>query len=338
MVLRDADTAAGWSTWKLDTMGLEVGGDVFLGVGRPGGQLWGDAAPDAHRTLLAYGDGWRPEPSFGNLLVSATWSYPGQPVLYQVHRAGAGSGYALLADSLATFQYRDTAVAAEGRYRYLVKTIWTLPSLYAGGYPLAASVDYLAPRIGDSLRIVFTDSTAAIGATVTDGIGVLADSIHPQGGDPAGSDSTVAGVHWYHLAAGMPSDTLRFCLTACDSAGNASRSPASGWHQVVWTGVAGQPTTGLPTCYALGTAFPNPSAHGCQVNYQLPVRSPVNLSVYNVAGQLVRTIEHAEKGPGYYRVRWDGRNRNGAAVSAGLYFLRLRAGNYAGMRKLLIVR
>jgi len=166
----------------------------------------------------------------------------------------------------------------------------------------------------------------------------MADSIHPEGGQPARSDSAVAGVHWYRIARNTGNDTMRFFITAADSAGNVSRSPLSGWHQVVFCGVSGRPAPALPTCYALGRAYPNPGNGACEISYQTPAAGRVELAVYNLAGQLVKTLERGTRQPGYHQARWDGRDQRGRRVSAGVYIFRLCAGEFSRIGKLVVIR
>ena len=64
----------------------------------------------------------------------------------------------------------------------------------------------------------------------------------------------------------------------------------------------------------------------------------VELKIYNVAGQLVRTLVNDQRAPNNYRVAWDGRNNAGAAVATGVYFYRLRAGAFTQTKKMVLLR
>lgn len=61
--------------------------------------------------------------------------------------------------------------------------------------------------------------------------------------------------------------------------------------------------------------------------------------VYAIDGKLVKTLlRDVPFNPGRYIAQWDGRNDLGAAVTAGVYFLRFRAGTYEKTQKLVLIR
>jgi len=95
---------------------------------------------------------------------------------------------------------------------------------------------------------------------------------------------------------------------------------------------------GLPMRFALGPAVPNPSKGNVGISYDLPVETQVSLKVYNLSGQLVRSLVSGKEKAGYKHVSWDGRSENGSRTSSGVYFYRLEAGSFAGTRKLVVVR
>jgi len=185
--------------------------------------------------------------------------------------------------------------------------------------------------------LAFGDSTVVVGVFIYDGTGVTEDSIYMPSGFSAGKDSVINSIHWYSVPAAI-GDTASFCILAWDSAGNTGRSPENGWHQVVNTGIGGNPAQGLPTCFGLSKAFPNPSRHGCLIKYQLPKDSPITLAVYNLTGQRVKLLEEGRKPAGYHQVRWDGRDDGNRKTAAGIYFYRLTAEGYQKTERLVIVR
>ncbi|MEW6687036.1 MAG: FlgD immunoglobulin-like domain containing protein, partial [Candidatus Edwardsbacteria bacterium] len=66
--------------------------------------------------------------------------------------------------------------------------------------------------------------------------------------------------------------------------------------------------------------------------------SKVSLKIYNVAGQVVKTLVNEPQEPGYYAVRWDGKNESGVGVASGVYFYRLRAGDFTATKKMILVK
>ncbi|NUO82343.1 T9SS type A sorting domain-containing protein [candidate division KSB1 bacterium] len=90
--------------------------------------------------------------------------------------------------------------------------------------------------------------------------------------------------------------------------------------------------------YALEQNYPNPFNPTTKINFQLPVRSEVRLFIYNIHGQLVRTLVNGEYESGKYEVVWDGKNEAGAQVATGLYVYVFRAGEFVMQRKLILMR
>ncbi len=89
--------------------------------------------------------------------------------------------------------------------------------------------------------------------------------------------------------------------------------------------------------------FPNPFNPETWIPYQLEIASDVSLSIYDVSGRLVRTIELGHQQAGLYANRsdaiyWDGRNNHGEQVASGVYVYRLTAGEYSASRRMVIVK
>ncbi|MBI4727530.1 T9SS type A sorting domain-containing protein [candidate division TA06 bacterium] len=62
------------------------------------------------------------------------------------------------------------------------------------------------------------------------------------------------------------------------------------------------------------------------------------MPIYNIAGQLVKTVDQGNKAAGYHQVQWNCRDEKGDKVSAGVYIYRLEAGEYAATQKLVVIR
>ena len=127
---------------------------------------------------------------------------------------------------------------------------------------------------------------------------------------------------------------ISYYVWALDDAKNFISSPARTFLLTNSpTGVAGGPDGAVPSVYALGNAYPNPSRGQTAFKYQLPRASQVSLKIYNIVGQEVKRFDLGAKPAGYHQVSWNDRN-----VSAGVYFYRLQAGDFSSTKKLMIVR
>ena len=72
---------------------------------------------------------------------------------------------------------------------------------------------------------------------------------------------------------------------------------------------------------------PNPFTGRTNIAFTLPARAPVEMGVYDVSGRLVCALVNAPLNAGAYSVAWDGHAMGGGRAAAGVYFVRLRAGD-----------
>jgi len=99
----------------------------------------------------------------------------------------------------------------------------------------------------------------------------------------------------------------------------------------------------------LGQNYPNPFKQSTVISYQATGGGPVKLAVYNIAGQLVKTLinnpspnalgeSRVGSVPKSGSVTWDGRDNNGKAVTNGVYIYRLEAGDYKATKKMVVIK
>ncbi len=91
-------------------------------------------------------------------------------------------------------------------------------------------------------------------------------------------------------------------------------------------------TVSLPTTFLLEQNFPNPFNPRTRIRYRVPEQSYVSLNVYNVLGQLVRTLVNEVEPPSSHEVEWNGKNDAGEIVATGVYYYRLSARSVNGDR------
>ncbi len=84
--------------------------------------------------------------------------------------------------------------------------------------------------------------------------------------------------------------------------------------------------------------FPNPFNPSTTFRYGLSDPGQMSLKVYNVLGQLVRTIVDEHQVAGYHEAIWDGRNEVGAVVSSGIYMYRMTAGTFVETKRMLLTK
>jgi N-acetylmuramoyl-L-alanine amidase len=93
-----------------------------------------------------------------------------------------------------------------------------------------------------------------------------------------------------------------------------------------------------PGYFQLWQNYPNPFNPVTTIRYYIPPVGVVDLAIYNVMGQRVRTLTNEPQTPGEHIAVWDGRDDHSAPAASGVYFCRLHAGPYTATRKLSLVR
>jgi hypothetical protein len=94
----------------------------------------------------------------------------------------------------------------------------------------------------------------------------------------------------------------------------------------------------LPYRFHLRQNYPNPFNSNTTIMFELPTEGHVNLVIYNVLGQRVRTLAEQMLSAGRHSIMWDGKNQAGEPVSSGLYFSVLGQGEQLMSRKLLLLK
>ena len=91
----------------------------------------------------------------------------------------------------------------------------------------------------------------------------------------------------------------------------------------------------LPPATTLYANYPNPFRDYTVLRYDLNRAGPVDILVFNLLGQKVRTLYSGTELPGRKHITWDGRDDNGNRVASGIYLVQLRLSNQRLHRKLL---
>ena len=119
---------------------------------------------------------------------------------------------------------------------------------------------------------------------------------------------------------------------------------SSGIYQI-WTAPVEIPPVGvvanppvLPEGPALFANYPNPFNPGTEFGIRIAEFGMVNVEVYDMAGRKVSTLLNRNLTPGEYRLRWDGNDAHGQPAASGVYVYRLRQGNTALTRKMVLMR
>lgn len=90
-----------------------------------------------------------------------------------------------------------------------------------------------------------------------------------------------------------------------------------------------------PDHFEIFANYPNPFNPTTTISYAVPEQSGVKLTVYDILGNEITTLEEADRSPGNYQVQWNGNEKSGHSVSTGVYFCSFQAGAYSKTIKML---
>jgi hypothetical protein len=94
----------------------------------------------------------------------------------------------------------------------------------------------------------------------------------------------------------------------------------------------------LPNRFGLKQNYPNPFNPTTEIAFTLDQTADVNLSIYNMLGQKVRTLTNGSKNAGTHTLQWNGLDEMGQNVSTGIYLYRLTSGSKSITKKMAFMK
>ena len=94
----------------------------------------------------------------------------------------------------------------------------------------------------------------------------------------------------------------------------------------------------MPDAFALHQNYPNPFNPVTTLRYDLPEDAFVNITIYDMGGRVIKTLVSGQQSSGYKFTQWDATNNLGQSVSAGVYVIKVEAGEFLDTRKMLFVK
>jgi len=181
-----------------------------------------------------------------------------------------------------------------------------------GGCPLVNDFDVMIPTGGSQTQMSYATSqgsSAAIISNVTGNAGVM-----------------ISGISLAYLRDN-------------DTDGTSDRAKHL-YDVITWLGnVVNEPTaTGPVRRYELSQNYPNPFNPTTMISFSIKNRTRISLRVYAVDGALVRTLLDEVRDAGSYSIEWDGRGNDGTAMSSGVYFYKMMAGDFSRTRKMVLLK
>ena len=141
----------------------------------------------------------------------------------------------------------------------------------------------------------------------------------------------------------MPGDTQRIVLCQLIARGNSNLNSvtklkelsdiARNFYNTNFTIGVKTLSTEIPASYSLEQNYPNPFNSMTKIQFQVQSSKFVKLIVYDLLGKEVRTLVNEYKDAGSYIVSFDG-----SELSSGIYFYKMRAGDFVRVRRMVLIK
>jgi len=157
--------------------------------------------------------------------------------------------------------------------------------------------------------------------------------------DPAALQHPAAALRMFEYSVAGPAGPTWLDVTTGAAAGDSICGTTTTLSTFVigWPSVTGVGDT--PASFALHPNLPNPFNPITTIHYDVPAPgADVNISIYDVSGRLIRSLVKDHRGAGTWSVQWNGDNDRGQSVASGVYFYRMRAGEFDRAAKMVLLK
>ena len=94
----------------------------------------------------------------------------------------------------------------------------------------------------------------------------------------------------------------------------------------------------LPLNTALKDNYPNPFNPTTTISFSLKEAGFVSINIFNMKGQLVKTLVNENLDAAYHNVVWNGKDNRNKTASSGIYFYKMRSSNYTSTKKMILMK
>jgi hypothetical protein len=115
-------------------------------------------------------------------------------------------------------------------------------------------------------------------------------------------------------------------------------TPPAAWSSAIDDPQVRLNTQTMPLSNLLFQNAPNPVRYKTLIAFQLEKPGDVSLKIYNLNGQLVRTLASGQHNSGYHQVMWDAKDDAGRKVADGVYIYKLASGEFSHAKKMVLVK
>ena len=125
--------------------------------------------------------------------------------------------------------------------------------------------------------------------------------------------------------------------------GTKSSFPIQEIKKITFRGTTGDVKSGkylqsIIKTFMLFQNYPNPFNPATTIEYQIPKSGNVEVTIFNIKGQLIKKLVDEFQLAGTYKTTWDGKDDKGKEVASGLYFYRVKFGNSIISKRMILMK
>jgi hypothetical protein len=94
----------------------------------------------------------------------------------------------------------------------------------------------------------------------------------------------------------------------------------------------------LPDKFFVSPNYPNPFNPSTNIDIHIDLEAKLNVSIFDAKGRLVNTLMNKNQTPGFYSLRWAGKDKNGKDVPTGVYFIQVKSGHNMDTQKVALIK
>lgn len=129
-----------------------------------------------------------------------------------------------------------------------------------------------------------------------------------------------------------------FCLNICEPEPNPLLDGNRIWELKFKTESSVVSSIPKQNGFGVKKAYPNPFKVSVTIEYDIPENEYIEISVYNLAGQKIKTLFHGNQSAGNHRISWEGESASGQAVPPGVYFVNIFSNGKVKTQKLIYTK
>jgi len=270
----------------------------------------------------------------GNNSVSLSWDAPmvnPETATLSGYKIMRGEAVLVANQAAETTTYVDNTAQNGEAYTYSVVALYTNPAAESEATTINVQMKVFYPPTELTATVVVSDVTLSWQAPSHEHLAVLGGYlvyrnnvllVAVEGMTYTDNDVELETDYTYYVVAYFTNPQ-----GVSEPSNSVSARVLSGYDEVI-----------VPVSTCLMGNYPNPFNPETVLHFSLARQEYVHIDIFSVNGQKVRSLVSGVYGAGVHKAIWNGLSDNGRAVSSGIYFYRMRAGEYSSVKKMLLLK